>query len=71
MKAGRDWSITGPIRKASPVFVNTRAVNLYDNQGFLIRNDRFTAHRTATGDDCRSQSHEARTAKTYRVWLVK
>ena len=51
MKAGKDWSTNGPIRKASPVFMNNRAVNFYDDRGFLIRSDRFPARRTATGDD--------------------
>ena len=76
--AGKDWSTNRPIYKASPVFVNTRAVNLYDDQRFLIRADRFTTRRTATGDDVMNPSVTAilkvtksATAKTYRVWLVK
>ncbi|MBU6482490.1 MAG: hypothetical protein KGS09_18345 [Nitrospirae bacterium] len=53
-------------------------VDFYDDQGFLIRTDRFPARRAATGDDVMNPGATAilkvskpPAAKTYRVWLVK
>jgi hypothetical protein len=54
-------------------------VDFYDDQGFLIRNGRFPARRTATGDDIMSPGTTAvilkvtkpAAAKIHRVWLVE
>jgi hypothetical protein len=53
-------------------------VDFYADQGFLIRNERFPACRTATGDDVMNPGAtvilkvtKPAAAKTYRVWLVK
>ena len=53
-------------------------VDFYENQGFLIRTDRFLARRTATSDDVTHPGATAilkvtkpAAAKTHRVWLVK
>ena len=53
-------------------------MDFYDDQSFLIRNDRLPARRTATGDDIMNPGVTAilkvtkpAAAKTFRVWLVK
>lgn len=53
-------------------------VDFFDDQGLLVRADRFPAHRTAVGDDVMNPGSlgilkvtRPPAAKTYRVWLVK
>jgi len=53
-------------------------MDLYDDQGYLIRTDQFPARRTATGDNVMNPGATAvlkvtkpAAAKTYRVWLVR
>jgi hypothetical protein len=53
-------------------------VDSYDDQGFLLRTDRFPARRTPTGEDVMNPGATAvpkvrkpAAAKTYRVCLVK
>ena len=52
-------------------------MDFYDHHGFLLRTDRFPAHRTATDDDVINPGTTAvlkvtkpATAKTYRVWSL-
>jgi len=71
-----DWLGThyqGGLRESADVMVD-----FYDDQGFLLRTDRYPARRTATGDDVMNPGATAilkvtkpTVAKTYRVWLVK
>ena len=71
-----DWLGThyqGGLRESADVMVD-----FYDDQGFLLRTDRYPARRTATGDDVMNPGTTAilkvtkpTAAKTYRVWLVK
>jgi hypothetical protein len=71
-----DWLGThyqGGLRESADIMVD-----FYDDQGFLLRTDRFPARRTATGDDVMNPGATAilkvtkpTAAKTYRVWLVK
>lgn len=71
-----DWLGThyqGGLRESADIMVD-----FYDDQGFLLRTDRFQARRTATGDDVMNPGATAilkvtkpTAAKTYRVWLVK
>ena len=71
-----DWLGThyqGGLRESADVMVD-----FYDDQGFLLRTDRYPARRTATGDDVMNPGATAilkvtkpTAAKTYRVWLVK
>lgn len=71
-----DWLGThyqGGLRESADIMVD-----FYDDQGFLIRNDRFPARRTAMGDDVMNPGATAvlkvakpTATKTYRVWLVK
>jgi hypothetical protein len=53
-------------------------VDFLDEQGTLIRTDRYPARRTPTGDDVMNPGEvgvrkiiKPSNAKTYRVWLVK
>ena len=53
-------------------------MDLYDDQGYLIRTDQFPARRTATGDNVMNPGATAvlkvtkpAAAKTYRVWVVR
>ncbi|HLZ35727.1 MAG TPA: hypothetical protein VKP13_17115 [Nitrospira sp.] len=53
-------------------------VDFYDEQGLLLRTDRYPARRTATVDGVMNPGAVAilnvprpAAAKTYRVWLVK
>ncbi len=71
-----DWLGThyqGGLRESADIMVD-----FYDEQGFLIRTERYPARRTATGDDVMNPGAVAilkvskpAAAKTYRVWLVK
>lgn len=71
-----DWLGThyqGGLRESADIMVD-----FYDEQGLLIRTERYPARRTATGDDVMNPGAVAilkvskpTTAKTYRVWLVK
>lgn len=71
-----DWLGThyqGGLRESADIMVD-----FYNDQGFLLRTDRFPARRTATGDDVMNPGATAvlkvtkpTAAKTYRVWLVK
>jgi hypothetical protein len=71
-----DWLGThyqGGLRESADIMVD-----FYDNQGSLLRTERFPARRTATGDDVMNPGATAilkvskpPAAKTYRVWLVK
>ena len=71
-----DWLGThyqGGLRESADIMVD-----FFNDQGFLLRNDRFPARRTATGDDVMNPGATAvlkvtkpTAAKTYRVWLVK
>jgi hypothetical protein len=71
-----DWLGThyqGGLRESADIMVD-----FYDDQGFLIRNDRFPARRTAEGDDVMYPGATAvlkfakpAATKSYRVWLVK
>ena len=71
-----DWLGThyqGGLRELADIMVD-----FYDDQGVLIRTDRFPARRTATGEDVMNPGARAvlkvtkpAAAKTYRVWLVK
>ncbi len=71
-----DWLGThyqGGLREAADIMVD-----FYDNEGLLLRTNRFQANRTPTGDDVLNPGAVAvlkvpkpAAAKTYRVWLVK
>lgn len=71
-----DWLGThyqGGLRESADIMVD-----FYDDQGFLLRTDRYPARRTSTGDDILNPGAIAvlkvarpAAAKTYRVWLVK
>ncbi len=71
-----DWLGThyqGGLRESADIMVD-----FYDDQGFLIRTERYPARRTITGDDVMNPGAVAvltvsrpAAAKTYRVWLVK
>ena len=71
-----DWLGThyqGGLRESAEIMVD-----FYDEQGFLIRTDRYQARRTTTGDDVMNPGAtgilkvtKPTAAKTYRVWLVK
>ncbi len=71
-----DWLDTqypGGLREWADIMVD-----FYDDQGLLVRADRFPAHRTAVGDDVMNPGSQGilrvprpPAAKTYRVWLVK
>lgn len=71
-----DWLGThyqGGLRESADIMVD-----FYDDQGFLLRTDRYPARRTPTGDDILNPGAVAvlkitrpAAAKTYRVWLVK
>jgi hypothetical protein len=71
-----DWIGThyqGGLRESADIMVD-----FYDDQGLLIRTDRYPARRTPSGDDVLNPGAIAilkvpkpAAAKTYRVWLVK
>ncbi|MEK7235382.1 MAG: hypothetical protein AAB242_02100 [Nitrospirota bacterium] len=71
-----DWLGThyqGGLRETADIMVD-----FYDDQGLLIRTDRFPARRTASGDDVMNPGTVATLkvakpagTKTHRVWLVK
>jgi hypothetical protein len=71
-----DWLGThyqGGLRESADIMVD-----FYDDQGFLLRTDRYPARHTTTGDDIMNPGAIAvikvtkpTAAKTYRVWLVK
>ena len=71
-----DWLGThypGGLRESAEIMVD-----FYDDQGFLIRTERYPARRTPIGDDIMNPGEIALlkvpkplSAKTYRVWLVK
>lgn len=71
-----DWLGThyqGGLRESADIMVD-----FYDEQGLLIRTERYPARRTPAGDDIMNPGAVAvlkvarpATAKTYRVWLVK
>lgn len=71
-----DWIGThyqGGLRESADIMVD-----FYDEQGLLIRTDRYPARRTPAGDDVLNPGAVAvlkvtkpAAAKTYRVWLVK
>ncbi len=71
-----DWLDTqyqGGLREWADIMVE-----FFDDQGLLVRADRFPAHRTAVGDDVMNPGSlgilrvpRPPAAKTYRVWLVK
>ncbi len=71
-----DWLGThyqGGLRESADILVD-----FYDNQGLLIRTDRFPARRTASGEDVLNPGAVAilkvakpAGTKTHRVWLVK
>ena len=71
-----DWLGThyqGGLRESADIMVD-----FYDEQGQLIRTERYPARRTPTGDDIMNPGAVAilkvpkpAAAKTYRVWLVK
>lgn len=71
-----DWLGThyqGGLRESADIMVD-----FYDDQGFLLRTERYPARRTPTGDDVLNPGEKAvlqvtkpTAAKTYRVWLVK
>jgi hypothetical protein len=71
-----DWLGThydGGLRESADIMVD-----FYDNEGLLIRTNRFQANRTPAGDDIMNPGAVAIlkvpkpvAAKTYRVWLVK
>lgn len=71
-----DWLGThyqGGLRESADIMVD-----FYDNEGLLIRTERYPARRTPTGDDTMAPGAVAvlkvarpAAAKTYRVWLVK
>lgn len=71
-----DWLGThyqGGLRESADVMVD-----FYDDQGLLIKTDRFPARKTPTGEDILSPGAvgmlkvaKPPAAKTYRVWLVK
>jgi hypothetical protein len=71
-----DWLGThyqGGLRESADIMVD-----FYDEQGLLIRTDRYPARRTPSGDDVLNPGAVAvlkvtkpAAAKTYRVWLVK
>lgn len=71
-----DWLGThydGGLRESADIMVD-----FYDEQGFLIRTDRYPARKTPTGDDVVNPGAvemlkvaKPIAAKTYRVWLVK
>lgn len=71
-----DWLSThyqGGLRESADIMVD-----FYDEQGSLIRADRYPARRTPSGDDVMNPGTVAvlkvakpAAAKTYRVWLVK
>jgi hypothetical protein len=73
-----DWLGThyqGGLRESADIDI---IVDFYDDQGFLLRTDRFPARRTATGEDVMNPAATAilkvtkpAAAKTYRVWPVK
>ena len=71
-----DWIGTaydGSLREAADLMVD-----FYDDQGVLIRTDRYPARKTKTGDDVMNPGEigvhriaKPLNAKTYRVWVVK
>jgi len=71
-----DWLGThyqGGLRESADIMVD-----FYDEQGILLRTDRYPARHTTTGDDVMNPGATAvlkvtkpTAAKTYRVWLVK
>ncbi|MEO8325869.1 MAG: hypothetical protein ABI618_08470, partial [Nitrospirota bacterium] len=71
-----DWLGThypGGLRELADIMVD-----FYDDQGFLIKTERYPARKTSSGEDTMSPSALAvlkvakpAAAKTYRVWLVK
>ncbi|SPP63006.1 hypothetical protein [Nitrospira lenta] len=71
-----DWLGThyqGGLRESADIMVD-----FYDEQGLLIKTERYQARRTATGDDVMSPGAIAvlkvtkpAGSKTYRAWLVK
>ncbi|MGA6829362.1 hypothetical protein ACO9S2_17360 [Nitrospira sp. NS4] len=71
-----DWIGThyqGGLRESADIMVD-----FYDDQGILLRTDRYPARRTSAGDDILNPGSVAMlkiakpmAAKTYRVWLVK
>ncbi len=71
-----DWIGTayqGSLRESADLMVD-----FLDEQGSLIRTDRYPAHRTPTGDDVMNPGEvgirkiiKPSSAKAYRVWLVK
>ena len=71
-----DWLGThyqGGLRESADIMVD-----FYDDQGVLLRTDRYPARRTPAGDDILNPGavgvikiSKPMAAKTYRVWLVK
>ncbi len=71
-----DWigtAYAGSLREAADLMVD-----FYDDQGVLIRTDRYPARKTMTGDDVMNPGEigihriaKPLSAKTYRVWVVK
>lgn len=63
----------GRLRESADIMVD-----LYDDQGVLLRTDRFPARRTATGEDVMNSGATAvlkvtkpAAAKAFRMWPVK
>jgi hypothetical protein len=71
-----DWLGThyqGGLRESADIMVD-----FYDEQGLLMKTERYPARRTATGDDVMNPGAIAvlkvtkpAGSKTYRAWLVK
>ncbi len=71
-----DWLGThyqGGLRESADIMVD-----FYDDQGFLIKSERYPARKSSTGEDTMNPGAVAvlkvdnpAAAKTYRVWLVK
>ncbi|HEX7766205.1 MAG TPA: hypothetical protein VF443_05790, partial [Nitrospira sp.] len=71
-----DWLGThyqGGLRESADIMVD-----FYDEQGLLLKTERYPARRTATGDDVMNPGAIAvlkvtkpAGSKTYRAWLVK
>jgi len=71
-----DWLGThyqGRLRESADIMAD-----LYDDQGVLLRTDRFPARRTATGEDVMNSGATAvlkvtkpPAAKAFRMWPVK
>lgn len=71
-----DWLGThyqGGLRESADIMVD-----FYDEQGLLMKTERYPARRTATGDDVMNpgaiavlKAAKPAGSRTYRVWLVK